>query len=120
MTTRPRRAGRFWQRYVGSIAFVSLLLLGVIGFYRIETTRFDACENGQKVRAALRQAEDEQIAQSKATDPDLFPDIPRAKFEKLVAKSVARAEYRIIHLYAPSDCGSVWPIRGAAGGALGA
>lgn len=101
-----------WERWAGTIAFVLLLLIGTVGFYRVETNAYDGCVERNNVRAGLRASERELIAEREATDPDLFPTIPRAQFEKLVDESIDRAEFRIKHRYRALDCGSVWPLRG--------
>lgn len=101
--------GRFaswWRAYVGSIAFVVLLLLAAIGFARIENARYEGCQGGNLLRTGLRTAEEEDIAQSAAIDREtLFPQISEEEFQALIAESRKRSYYRIDVLYAPRDCG---------------
>lgn len=114
--SRRARFARWWRLYVGSIAFVALILLAALGFARIENARYDGCQGGNLLRAGLREAELEEIATTEATDPRLFPDIPPAVFAQLVDESVARS-YRLIRVnYADRDCGTKinLPLTGAA------
>lgn len=102
----------WWRKWAGSIAFVGLILLTVSGFYKIEVTRYDGCESGNDLRAGLRTAERQSIAQARAIDPEiLFPSIPDEVYRRLLLQSELATMERIHELYADRGCGSVWPFR---------
>ena len=116
MTARRHQAERFWAKYAGSIAFVSLILIAGLGFARIENARYEGCQGGNLLRAGLRATEHAAIKATKATDPSLFPNIPHDLFEQLVDESVKRAQYNIRVRYADRECGTRidLPLTGAA------
>jgi len=116
MRTKGRTVKRFWSRYAGSIAFVTLILLSGLGFARIENARYEGCQGGNLLREGLRQTERANIVQTRATDPSLFPNIPPALFKRLVAESIQRARYNIDVRFADHPCGTKinLPLTGAA------
>jgi hypothetical protein len=106
MRTRGRKLERLWTRYAGSVAFVALILIAALGFARIENARYDGCQGGNLLRAGLRDAEAQQIRQTLATNPNLFPNSPPAQFKRLVARSVRQSRKLITVNYADRDCGT--------------
>lgn len=104
--SRRHRFARWWRSYVGSIAFVALLLVAAIGFARIENARYDGCVGGNLLREGLRSAELQNIAQIRATDPSLFPNIAPAVFQKLKKEAIERAVEHITVNYADRACGT--------------
>jgi hypothetical protein len=104
--SRRHRFAQWWRKYVGSIAFMSLLVVAGIGFARIENARYEACEGGNLLRQGLREAEEQGIEVTEATDPRLFPDIPPTVFGRLIHEGVARSERLIRVNYADHDCGT--------------
>lgn len=103
--TRRARLDRWWSRYAGSVAFVSLILLAFLGGARIENARYEGCKGGNLLRAGLRATEEANIVQQEAISPDLFPDIPPALFDRLQAENRERAQYNIDVRYSDRDCG---------------
>ena len=116
MTARRHRVERFWGRYAGSVAFLTLILLAALGFARIENARYEGCQGGNLLRSGLRATEHSAIKTTKATDPSLFPNIPPKLFAQLVDESVKRAQYNIRVRYADRACGTRidLPLTGAA------
>lgn len=116
MTARRHRVERFWAKYAGSIAFLTLIVVATLGFARIENARYAGCQGGNVLRAGLRATEHAAIKTTKATDPSLFPNIPPKLFAQLVEESVERAQYNIRVRYADRPCGTRidLPLTGAA------
>jgi hypothetical protein len=103
--------GEWWSKHGAGVALAALLIVGTTGFYKVEVNAYDGCMSGNSVRAALRGAEREQIEQTEAIKPSLFPDIPLEEFETLTDESVEQSEARIRNRFGDRECGSVWPLR---------
>lgn len=117
MKARGRRIERFWGRYAGSIAFLALILIAGLGFARIENARYDGCEGGNLLRQGLREAEQQQIATTEATDLDLlFPGVDPDVLDALAEEGIERSERLIAVNYADRPCGTKinLPLTGAA------
>lgn len=105
--SRRHRFARWWRAYVGSIAFVALLLIAALGFARIENARYEGCVSGNLLRAALREEQEENIAQTAAINrAKVFPQIDAAEYARLVAAARRRAVHRITVSYADRQCGT--------------
>lgn len=116
MRVRSHKVERFWGRYAGSVAFVALIVIGVIGFARIENARYEGCVGGNLLREGLREAERQNIAQIRATDPSLFPSIAPTIFKELQDEAIERAVEHISVNFADRACGTHvdLPLTGAA------
>lgn len=106
MKSGTRHFARFWSRYAGSVAFAALLVIAALGFARVENARFEGCTNGNLLRKGLREAEQQNIAQIRATDPALFPQIAPSIFKELQAQAIERAVEHISVNYADRPCGT--------------
>lgn len=106
MRSSSRKVERFWARYAGSLAFLALIIVGSIGFARIENARYESCQAGNVLRKGLRQAEQQNIAQIRATNPKLFPEIAPAVFKELQDEAIERAVEHISVNYADHACGT--------------
>lgn len=104
--SRRARFARWWRAYAGSIAFVLLILGLSLGFARIENARYEGCVSGNLLRGALREEQEENIAQTAALNRSkVFPQIDPAEYAKLVASARRRAVHRITVSYADRPCG---------------
>jgi len=105
--SRRHRFARWWRAYAGSVAFVTLIFGLSLGFARVENARYEGCEGGNLLRAALREEQEENIAQTTAINRSkVFPQIDPAEYAKLVAAARRRAVHRITVSYADRDCGT--------------
>jgi len=104
--SRRHRFAAWWRTYAGSVAFIALLIGLSLGFARIENARYEGCRGGNLLRKGLRQAEFQNIAQIRATDPNLFPQIAPAVFRKLQNEAIERAVEHISVNYADRPCGT--------------
>lgn len=104
--SRARRIERFWARYAGSVAFVALIILGLISFARIENARYAGCEQGNLLRKGLRAAEAQNIHTTAQIGRELFPDLPVTILRHLERESVERSVRNITVNYADIDCGT--------------
>jgi hypothetical protein len=106
MMARKRKVERFWARYAGSVAFIAIIIVGCIGFARIENARYESCVGGNLLREGLRQAEEQNIATTEALTPDLLPGLTVEEFNLLKRESVERAEEHIAKNFADRPCGT--------------
>lgn len=105
--SRRAHFAEWWGRYAGSVAFVTLLVIASLYGARIENARYEGCESGNLLRAALREEQREDIAQTEAIDrAKVFPQIDPTEYAELVEQAKKRAEHRINVSYAPRDCGT--------------
>lgn len=104
----------WWGRWVGSIAFVSLIVVATIGFVRVENIANQAnetaeqtagftvalhdaiCRNSGILVAGLKQ----DIAQSRdrALFRQFFPQVPEDQLHDLIASQIARQRDQIQRL----------------------
>lgn len=126
----------WWYRYAGSVAFVTLILIGAAGFFRIESVAEDAhdaatsanqtaaeveaftirlreaqvesCERNNDTRRALIGSLRKQNHDSRQTDPSLFPDIPPDRFQELVQQQI-KTNQETIKTLQPVDCEAAYP-----------
>ena len=99
-----RHRARLWwdvPPHAATTAFVSLILLTAAGFFwvqhqasvqtaKIRAAQVKVCEDSLSptgVRGIVAAIQEQQIAQSEAISPKLFPSIPPKQFKKLVAES---------------------------------
>jgi len=105
--SRRGRFARWWRDYAGSVAFVLLVFGLSLGFARIENARYEGCVSGNLLRAALREEQEENIAQTAALNRSkVFPQIDPTEYAKLVASARRRAVHRITVSYADRECGT--------------
>lgn len=68
-----------------------------------EARDLETCQAANDARSALRSFIRDQLVTVRATDPELFPDIPPRKFEQLIDERVDGYRASISEL-APRDC----------------
>lgn len=107
MRDRRKRAERWWTHYAGSLAFLALLLIAALGFARIENARYEGCEGGNLLRQGLREAEQQQIRTTEATDLTvLFPGVAPSILDQLSEEGIQRSQRLIRVNYADRPCGT--------------
>lgn len=105
--SRREHFARWWRRYAGSIAFISLAVIAALGFARIENARYAGCVGSNLLRQGLRATEHSNIVTTQHTDlAALFPGVPPAVLEQLTQESIERAHYNIEVRYADRPCGT--------------
>lgn len=73
-------------------------------------TQVTACvANGNTLRQGLRNYITDQIQQVRKTDPELFPQIPRQTFERLIHRRVRDLRAVRDDNFAPLDCLGIYP-----------
>jgi hypothetical protein len=123
------RIHAFWVTYRGSIAWLALVVLAVLGFLRIESFAGDirdaavqGCQRQNKVSKEERQDSKHEVEglqvdkrQQKAISPEFFPAIPEREFKKLIEEeidridAVIRDERESIHELPKADCKALYP-----------
>jgi ABC-type multidrug transport system fused ATPase/permease subunit len=62
---------------------------------QILASNIKSCQGQNQVRALLRQRSRREIEDSKEVNPNLFPDIPKEKFQRLVQKDIRHEKNNI-------------------------
>lgn len=95
---------------VGYIALAVTALLLFVAL-SVRDNSIDACERSNEVRGILAESLRDQNQRSRETDPDLFPDIPRAEFERLLREGI-EARRESIRQLRTVDCDEEFPVLG--------
>ena len=97
----------------GPVFFCVIVCLGILGTVigvklagpgvsaeELQAKLIDSCRT---TRSPLQAYFEGEIAATEATDPGLFPDIPRDRFEQLLDEKVARLQ-ALVDTFDPRSC----------------
>ena len=113
---QPHPFRAWWVRYAGSVAFMTMIFVVIIVFWKTESAIDDlrrgniaACEQGNEQRKAERQSRRASIEQAKAFDPKiLFPDSDPAYINRLTRQTI-QDERAAIQANQDVDCEARYP-----------
>lgn len=91
----------WWRNYAGSVAFVAVLVAGIVGFTLTEDVRHDGCEVSNRTVQGLRET---QIGNKKAARRALESGDGNQRQRASLHAAIRHADYLLRERYIYIDC----------------